>query len=236
MHGDDAAGSTFTDSARTVNAPHTITTTGSVYVDTSIVMYGTGSANFADPGIAKLTLADSADWDFGTGDFCVEGWSYFGDASSRVTLIDVGGSAAGLKISFDKSGPTYRTMSVTFKGTEYTRDVEVPMSTWTSWAVNRYNGSIYMFVDGWVLGETITNAGNMQTTLGVAIGMAIDSTEGFDGNHDEIRISKGACRHTGNYTPSGPFNPWKVSSSSSNSSSSRSSSSSKSSSSSSATA
>lgn len=189
-------------------------------------MYGTGAANFTDPDSDHLSLADSADWDFGTGSFCAEGWAYFIESDSRVTVLDIGGAAAGLKISFDKLGPLYQVMSVTFKGTEYTRDIYLPLYTWAAWAVSRYSGVIRIFLDGIKLGEDISNAGNMSTSLGVSIGSAVGSTEYFNGILDEIRISKGVPRHVANYTPSGPFNPYILSSSSSNSSSSRSSSSS----------
>lgn len=237
LHADGTQGSAvFVDSARTANAPHTITTVGTVYIDTLNVKYGTGSANFTDPDSDRLTAAASNDWKFGTGDFCAEGNMTLGETTGRVTVLDIGSAATGLKISFDKVGPVYRTMAVSFMGTEYTRDVSIPMNTWTEWAVTRYSGTIRLFINGQIQGETIVNAGNMQTILGIAIGASVAGTEYMTGNVDEVRISKGAARYASNFTPWGPFSPYFLSSSSSSSSNSSSKSSSKSSNSSSSSA
>ena len=70
---------TFTDSSGGgVGSPHTVTAVGNAQIDTAQKKFDTGSALFDGTG-DYLSLEDSDDWDFGTGDFTVDCWIYSSD-------------------------------------------------------------------------------------------------------------------------------------------------------------
>jgi len=69
----------FADSAP--HTPHTVTANGDAHTDTSVKKIGTASAQFG--GAGELEMANSSDFNFGTGNFTVEFWARFGDISTN---------------------------------------------------------------------------------------------------------------------------------------------------------
>src|SRR5690554_1699309 len=71
LHGDGTDGSTtITDNSGSAHSP---TVNGNSQIDTAESQFGGASVLFDGSG-DYLEYADSADWDFGTGDFTVEFW------------------------------------------------------------------------------------------------------------------------------------------------------------------
>ena len=72
--------------------------------------------------------------------------------------------------------------------------------------VTRSSGTVRMFIDGTVLGSTLSESainylvGDNRPAVG-ASGVT-EGAEGVTGYMDEIRVSKGIARHTANFTPS----------------------------------
>ena len=75
-------------------------------VQTTIGKYGQG---FAFDGSGDyLSVPDSSDWDFGTGDFTVEGWLYQNGTHSSydgfITFADSSNNSVGIGIGYDTAG------------------------------------------------------------------------------------------------------------------------------------
>lgn len=57
---------------------HSVTSTGGITLNTTIKKFGAGSAYFPSAETGKISIADSSDWNFGTGDWTVTYWTYPG--------------------------------------------------------------------------------------------------------------------------------------------------------------
>ena len=70
IHGNDGDGSNFRDSSL---SNHAITAGGDVTHSTADMKFSGGSIKFDSDG-DYLSIPDSADWDFGNGDFTIDFW------------------------------------------------------------------------------------------------------------------------------------------------------------------
>ena len=78
----EGSGASFTDSATS----KTVTTNNDVTQTTAQYKWGTRSAVFDGSG-DYLSLADSGDWDFGSGDFTIDSWVRFNSVSGQLMLL-----------------------------------------------------------------------------------------------------------------------------------------------------
>ena len=208
LHADGTNGSTtFIDSE---NAPKTVTANNGARISTNSPKFGSGSANF-DGVDDYLSLADSDDWSFGTGDFTVDFWEKSSDSSRQhafsfggtsATNLDFdfndpascGGSAAGLWVYWNSSGSTKICSS---GGANAYTD-----GGWHHIALVRQSNTITLYVDGSSVGNaTYNSAINVTGSNTNIIGAWNGGGYYWNGNLDEIRISKGIARWTSNFTP-----------------------------------
>jgi hypothetical protein len=172
---------------------------------------------FGGPG-NYLTLADSDDWDFGTGAFTIDFWVrysevcdadgecqyFFGnrqDDSNRWYLRHVYWTAGAGRIGcYGKRGGT------AFVYVEYTWAPVV--DTWYHIALARSGATLYLFIDGkkktWTNTPTPINAGTVFPNLtGTQKIAEYDPTDPGPllGRLEEFRWSKGICRDTEDFTP-----------------------------------
>jgi hypothetical protein len=212
LHCDGAdASTTFTDSEIT---PKTVTANGNAQIDTAQSKFGGASALFDGTG-DYLSLANSADWDMGTGDFTIDFWirrngsqgvqtGIWGPATNAGTGwgVNFGDTGAGLGttngiVLFTRTGGgnTVRCNSA---------GVIISDATWTHIAVVRSGNTATIYYDGAavqsasVTGITFDSAGT-----GAVIGRRLtdDNAQYFNGWIDEFRVSKGVARWTANFTP-----------------------------------
>ncbi len=167
--------------------------------------FGTGCGWFDASG-DYLSVADSADWTFGTGDFTLEAWcnlddndenaifSQYADASNRwyvtidnrdnVQTIAMYHHASGLEIETNASSGAFG------------------VHKWVHFAVVRASGVIAMYVDG-VAQTLATNTSPSANMTDVAAALQVGAYNGGDttkGYLDEVRVSNSA-RYTSNFTP-----------------------------------
>ena len=214
LHCDGTNGSTtFTDVTG-----KTVTANGNAQISTAQYPSLTGktSSGYLDGTGDYLSVPDSADWSFGTGNFTVKA-----------------------RVRFDSSNPSYQTIASQYnttsnwwflrkeentnnKLTTYFRTGGTVManyimtSSWSSWAADtwyeielvRSGSSIYIFIDG--VSQTLTatvavstnNVGDVSSPLYVGS----DTTYPLKGYISEVEIYKGVALHTANFTPSSdPF-------------------------------
>ena len=207
LTGDGTNGSTTFTDLSTIN--NSITNTGAVSVDTSVVKYGTGALKFSGTA-AYLSIPANNALSFGTSDFTIEMWFYSTSFAAQRALI----TSQGYFVNGKTGSWTLRVTSATSIGfaaynskTLLSATYEFAVSTMTvnTWyhiALVRSSGTIKIYLNGTASATTTSIAGALSdgSSSGVWIGNnANDST--WIGNLDDIRITAGYARYTANFTP-----------------------------------
>ena len=78
--------------------------------------------------------------------------------------------------------------------------VNVNDGVWHHVAVTRTNGSLSIYVDGTVR-TTTTQTGTCSVSNSLYVGFNYRDGQYFSGYLDDIRITKGVARYTGNFIP-----------------------------------
>ena len=204
LHCDGTNGSTtFTDNSPT---PKTVTANGVAQISTAQSKWGGASAIFSSGG--SLTLASDAAFGFGTGDLTIEAWVYLTSnaASGGSTIADFRASVAGVPWVFFVANTGAGNYIATYLST--TPDVTsgsnyITPNTWTHVALTRASGVWRLFIAGVQVG-TETNAIDLGSSKPVTIGNVVGetgTTSNLPGHLDDLRITKGVARYTGNFTP-----------------------------------
>ena len=201
-------GTTFAD-----ECGKTVTRVGTPVTKTAVKKFGTASAYLN--GISDcLTVPDSADFDFGTGDFTLEFWGYnlAGDNGTVFQLADaafgpaigyVSGSNLVCYISSD--GSSWGIANGQSMGA-------LPGAAWVHYALVRSGSNFYTFRNG-VQQATWSSSANIYMPVGDCIIGRYRATGGaslyyMGGYIDEVRISKGIARWTSNFAPlTSPYAP-----------------------------
>jgi len=173
---------------------------GNAQLDTTIKKFGTASLQLDGTG-DYISYASQPDFEFGTGNFTVEGWFYRAVGSAQVTLFDFRSSATqNAPWLFITSGGTlayYVNGSTRISGAG-----GITVGNWHHVAVSRSGTSTKLFVNGSQIGSTWTDTTNYISSP-LTIGARFTGLlEFFNGRIDEIRITKGAARYTGTFVSS----------------------------------
>jgi hypothetical protein len=181
------------------NNPQTF---GNVQLSTAVKKYGTASLAFDGTG-DFLSMPDSPDLNFRTGDFTIEMWINFnsGAGSTFPRVITKGAyqvssvvwgilmtRSTGL-ISFNTGNPDVSTTIGNLVN-----------GVWTHIAVTRSGTTLRTFFNG-VLNQTVTNTVNYVSTFDLRVGSDPADGGNFAGYIDDLRITKGVARYTANFTP-----------------------------------
>ena len=195
------ATTTFTD-----EIGKTVTANGNAQIDTAQKKFGTASGLFDGTG-DYLSLADSADWDFGAGDFTIDFWIRPNAIGSLQFLYEQElDSNNTIYISLLASGNLDFVSYVggVLKG-YYSNATVLSNGTWYHIAIVRNGTTGYLFVNGSKNNSSENTAfgSNTLPDLAVSLFIAAHNTGGsaFNGWIDEVRISKGIARWTANFTP-----------------------------------
>jgi hypothetical protein len=172
-------------------------TTGSPTVSTS----GSGSLFFNGGSVLHLGYGAQTPFSFGTGDFTIEFW-YYNTSVTTTILADwrAGGTnGAYPTIYISGTSPVYYV-----SGADRITGNALANSTWYHIAVCRTGTSTKMYVNGTQVGSTYTDSTNyIVNTNGPSIGNPTGVATGYMSN---VRIAKGVCVYTGNFTvPTSPL-------------------------------
>jgi hypothetical protein len=204
LHGDGTDGSV----SITDEIGKTVTVAGSTQIDTAQKVFGTGSILF-DGTTDYLTVADSADWYFGTGDFTIDFRVRFHDPTKVINYLVAQETNADNGFILYHVGTENKTRlavqsggsSAVFLDNSWTPTAD----TWYHFAVVRYGNEWKMYVNGSQIGNTVTDSSGVEDYTGSLRigGRESDAGSGreFNGWIDELRISKGIARWTSNFTP-----------------------------------
>ena len=205
-HFDGANGSTTI----TDETGKSITAYGTAQLSTARKEFGTASL-LLDGNSDYIDTPDSDDFYFNTNDFCIETWIYTTtlgssqkifnqESSSPVTFIDAFySSSVGLRWDIYNAGSALVGIS---EGT-----TALTANTWHHVAFVRYGNKFSIYLDGVDVANVTTSVTVPNVSSDIRIGKARLSSQYWNGNFDEYRISNGSARYTGNFTPpTSPFN------------------------------
>ena len=143
-----------------------------------------------------LSFPDSADWDFGTGDFTVEGWvNPASDLASDTQFIGFGDGDNGGNFGFEGTGQPYF-----YHGGYYARtSTALNLGSWSHIAFVRSSGTLSCYING-TSSASSSYTGNVGGTLDPRVG-AYSGGQYFKGYMQDVRILKGTAVYTSNFTP-----------------------------------
>lgn len=182
-------------------AAHTLTPSGDPSIDaTDSPSFQSQSVDLDGTG-DYYTVAHSADWDFGSGDFTIEGWCRSGDTVTDALITQFGANDKAWALFDDGDG------SIEFYWSTNGSANSGPLSyahgdkvnTWVHVAVSRVGNTLYLAYDGViratadVTGVTIFNSGR-DLVFG-ANNAGISAV--YTGRLAEWRITKGTGRYSG---------------------------------------
>lgn len=203
----DGESSTFTDSSLYA---HVITPNGSVVQTDAQYKWGK-SAYFPGTG-DHLSIPDSDDWNFASGDFTIDSWIYLLSNSGGIDhMIACQYSVSAyspfyfavyddrLCFLWSYSDGTWNNIS------NYVGGISLNTDTWYHVAAVRNGTTIKTYVNG-IADLNITSVGTLYDSSGDLMIGKYSSFPTLYGYLDELRISKGKARWTSNFTPpSAPY-------------------------------
>ncbi|MDI6717739.1 MAG: hypothetical protein QMD86_01680, partial [Patescibacteria group bacterium] len=204
FHADGTNGSTsFTDSS---SGAKTVTANGNAQVSTVQSKFG-GASVYFDNNLSYLTVADSDDWDFGSGNFTVETWADFRDTANHYLAAQWYTSGQG-----NNSWALYYYNSAlhfvwSYDGNTAANEISYAwtptLSTLYHIAVVKNGTAVNLYISGTsVVSGSITSAlYNSNQSLYIGASSVNTSSWTFYGYIDEFRVSKGIARWTSNFTP-----------------------------------
>jgi hypothetical protein len=196
-------GTTFTDESATIRGSGTakaITSFGDTKTLTAQSKFY-GSSGFFDGTGDYLSCASSADFNFATSDFTIEGWFYATSlpAADKI-LIDLRGNGASTDgwVLFLNTSNQMQIYDQTLKTSS---SAALSTSTWFHLAISRVSGTLTYYVNGASAGSFSYSAATNASSTGIRIGTRTDVTSFFFGYIQDFRIYKGVAKYTGNFNP-----------------------------------
>ncbi|MDP7367756.1 MAG: LamG domain-containing protein [Candidatus Pacebacteria bacterium] len=187
---------------------HTVTLAGNAARSGTQSKFGNYSL-YCDGTGDWLRVADSADWDFGTGNFTVEAWVYPTDSSTYRAFLGSGnwGGPTNYDWLFDLNGwgspaePTSRWHIYNGSSSAVDNDTTttVTLNTWTHMAACRSGSTTTVYINGSAAG-TLSGTHNITSNGDLHIGSRGGAGAPWLGYIDEVRFSDNA-RYSGPFTP-----------------------------------
>ncbi len=170
---------------------------------TTECVFGTGNCAYDFGGTSSyMTALNSADFDFGTGDFTVEVWVYpTGDPSSMEEIINKADSTSyapfrilrvptggGLNYLMSNTAGSW----VTYGGVWYGDSAYAPLNKWTHIVLTRNSGTAHFYVNGVQVSSMSANYQVYNDASEVAIGRLLHygTPYWFQGKIDNVIIYK----------------------------------------------
>jgi hypothetical protein len=211
LHCDGANNSTaFTDSSP---RPKAISVIGGAKVSTAQSKFGGSSAYFDGTG-DYLSIADHSDFTLGSGDFTIEAFVYIAAMPSPQGTYIVGQidslftvSAGSFFLAFNGSCNPSGFFATGNSLVQTVAPTPQPLNQWSHLAYTRNGTELRLFVDGILAASTTSAASVNGSSQPISVGRPGDYNGAYlNGYIDDLRITKGVARYTGNFTPpAAPF-------------------------------
>jgi len=192
---------------------HTITANGDAFIESGASdPYVDGCGEFDGTG-DYLSVPDSDDWDFGSGDFTVEFFlrsSFISDTWDKFIVGSKTDRDAGTGWAFAMASPQNLGNVLFWSGVNqtlsnalgYDTGPDVNDNTWRHIAVSRDGNTYRLFVDGTMVDtNSESEAVNADGDLYVGSSLDLNTNRYFPGYLGPTRISKGIDLYTSNFTP-----------------------------------
>ena len=210
LHMDGANNSTtFADSSLSAR---TLTALGNAKISTAQSKFGGASGLFDGSG-DYLSISDSSDFDFGSGDFTIECW-FYRPSNTFVNFQDIltqrNQDSSNYAFSFyirpqdNTIAFRYSTSGNGSTGTVgANNNFTITNSVWHHFAITRSSGTFRLFVNGTVVTTSTpaTNPTFFNSTAAITVGAAANGTQSINGYLDDVRVTKGVARYTADFTP-----------------------------------
>ena len=128
----------------------TVTTVGDTKVDQVLKKIGSGSCHVPSAVYSGLSVGASTDWNFGTGDFTIEGWFYLDAQQTAVQGLfgcDPDGLGTGWQLVIDANERKLNFSSAA--SGSWQSDIHttgsIAATTWTHIAVVRYGNTVKIY-------------------------------------------------------------------------------------------
>ncbi len=183
----------------------TATTNGTPTIVTSGQKYGAGCLDQTAATVDWVKYLDTEALD--TGDYTIECWvKQNEDTSAAYVLLAVGGMVADSAATEGLLVFHYPMLGLVVGTPDGIAEVETGFyptnDVWYYLTLIRSSGTIKAYIDG-VLSGTPATGDTRNYSTGFALGRPqfIDDSYMFDGQIDDLRITKGVVRYTANFTP-----------------------------------
>ncbi|MFA5060642.1 MAG: LamG-like jellyroll fold domain-containing protein [Candidatus Omnitrophota bacterium] len=178
---------------------------GRVAVSTAQSKFGDSSAYFDGAG-SKISLSDSDDWNFGSGDLTIDLWVRWDKLGSTpfCSQYNPADGPGGNRWVFMYLHDSNELVMYDATGAVNIRAAWTPdVNTWHHIAYSKSSGTSKIFVDGISLELNTSAEGTFSnSTADLLIGAdTADTTRHHYGYIDELRISKGVARWTSDFIP-----------------------------------
>lgn len=174
-----------------------------------------GTASIAFTGTSSYLRADASNAYAFPGDFTIETWVFFTSASASfsgfygaaiMSTYPGGGSPnAGWQWRINGTSSGFDQINLYTGTTDLTWSASFSLNQWHHVAISRSGSSIRSFVDGVQQGSTTTNSDNMSPSTNADLWIGRLDLSGYEfqlpGLLDDVRVTKGVARYTGNFTP-----------------------------------
>jgi hypothetical protein len=178
-----------------------VTAYGNTSHSISESIYGTSSIYFDGSG-DYLSIPDSTHWQFGTGDFTIEFWTYCPSiTASNNVILGYCNSWSTLDSWYIDWGNSHLVKG-TGSANAHIINISRTTSTWQHIAIARENGVLRSFTNGLKVDEvSYTSVIGAPQSSSLLIGKPNWSSAVFNGYIDDLRITKGVARYTADFTP-----------------------------------
>jgi hypothetical protein len=177
-------------------------TVGNAQISTATAKYGSGSLYFDGNGDWLTFPSDvNSNFAFRTGDFTIEFWAWkpangVGGYDGVIGADNNGNASGGFAVELS-SNRGFVFYNDGFARITYAMNPND--STWHHYAVVRASGVMALYKDGQQL-TTAAYTGDLGATPTLRVG-SLSTTSNFNGYLDDLRVTKGVARYTGNFVP-----------------------------------
>lgn len=196
---DGADGSTtFVDSSASARG---MSRSGAVALATGVKKYGAASAKFS--GGSLQTANASADFDLSTGDWTMEFWVSPDLVTGSPHLLTIGNAEAYRATLYISNGTLIFWSKTTSSNYANRITTTISVGVWTHLCLERKGGVITLYKDGQSVGTTNTTvlpAGSLYMFFGTQPWGGL-SGDIYYGYLDDLRLTMGVARYSGNFTP-----------------------------------
>lgn len=201
------------------DSSHTISFVSTAKLDNANTKFGSTSLLLNNTATNSVTAPDHADWDFDTGEFTIEWWMKPAVGETAVVMGQYSGVVAtrAWDIELQANQLTFRYQAEapsSSVGTVATTTSPVTADQWYYCVIQRSANTISIWVDGTLEKEASIGAVELRNATGTAmrIGDAEPTWAGpFNGNIENVRITKGVARYTAGAAIDVPTAAWPTS-------------------------